>query len=436
MSRLFLLVACIVTLKVTFACVDNDGCRHYQRNSVFYCALSWVKKDCPRLCNLCSVCEDSEISSTCSYYKNRGLCKKNSYIKLICKKTCGMCGNPSCMDEISSARCVFHKTIGNCKTNSWIQKNCKHTCRLCGTTPTSRATTTTKVTRPTTGQRKTTVKASTSTTTTLKPTATKPTGRPNTAPPGSCGISSVASGRVIAGEDSKQGQWPWQVAMQKYGRFFCGGSLIAPEWVLTAAHCVQQTSESSLKIVAGDLHRSKSSGIEQTAKVKLIISHAQYQKPTPLNHDIALIKLSNAFKLNNNVHTVCLPKQGGHVAVGSQCYISGWGKVSHPGSSTNMLQHAALRIISKTECKQKNSFYTPITDQMLCAANKGARQSGCHGDSGGPFVCKDKNGVWTVHGAVSWGSPQCDIRDANTVFARVAALRNWIDAQMKKYKDL
>lgn len=61
----------------------------------------------------------------------------------------------------------------------------------------------------------------------------------------------MASGRVIAGEDSKQGQWPWQVAMQKYGRFFCGGSLIAPEWVLTAAHCVQQTSESSLKIVAG-----------------------------------------------------------------------------------------------------------------------------------------------------------------------------------------
>ena len=70
---------------------------------------------------------------------------------------------------------------------------------------------------------------------------------------------------------------------------------------------------------------------------------------------------------------------------------------------------------------------------MLCAKNKAPfRQSGCHGDSGGPFVCQGNNGGFTLHGAVSWGSPKCDISDASTVFARISALRQWIDDQMTR----
>lgn len=68
---------------------------------------------------------------------------------------------------------------------------------------------------------------------------------------------------------------------------------------------------------------------------------------------------------------------------------------------------------------------------MVCAANKaGSRQSGCHGDSGGPFVCQQPDGSWKLHGAVSWGSPRCDISDASTVFARVSQLRSWIDQEV------
>ena len=68
---------------------------------------------------------------------------------------------------------------------------------------------------------------------------------------------------------------------------------------------------------------------------------------------------------------------------------------------------------------------------MLCAGVKGTRASGCHGDSGGPFVCKDP---WTkrfvLQGAVSWGSPTCNAYDRYTVFARVAKFREWIDYEM------
>ena len=75
-----------------------------------------------------------------------------------------------------------------------------------------------------------------------------------------------------------------------------------------------------------------------------------------------------------------------------------------------------------------NSKYMSITDQMLCGSNgRYARQSGCHGDSGGPFVCQQSDGSYKLHGAVSWGSPRCDSSDSNTVFARVAEFRDWID---------
>ena len=114
-------------------------------------------------------------------------------------------------------------------------------------------------------------------------------------------------------------------------------------------------------------------------------------------------------------------------------FQTGWGKMRHPGSSVEILQQLALTIQSKASCTRKNSKYTTITDQMLCAANTdvSANQSGCHGDSGGPFVCQNTDNSWTLHGAVSWGSPQCNIEDAYTVFAKVGQFRNWIDQKIR-----
>ena len=114
-------------------------------------------------------------------------------------------------------------------------------------------------------------------------------------------------------------------------------------------------------------------------------------------------------------------------------FLPGWGKMTHPGYSVTVLQQLGLTIQDKSSCSRMNSKYTRITDQMLCAANTrvSSNQSGCHGDSGGPFVCQNSNGSWTLHGAVSWGSPQCNIKDAYTVFARVGQFRNWIDQNMQ-----
>ena len=114
---------------------------------------------------------------------------------------------------------------------------------------------------------------------------------------------------------------------------------------------------------------------------------------------------------------------------------TGWGKFQHPGNSHYLLQQLAMIVLDKATCAKKNSVYNKVTDQMLCATNVGngaSEQSGCHGDSGGPFSCKNPNGSWTLHGVVSWGSPRCRITDAYTVFARVGKFRDWVDQKMQK----
>ena len=64
---------------------------------------------------------------------------------------------------------------------------------------------------------------------------------------------------------------------------------------------------------------------------------------------------------------------------------------------------------------------------MVCSGDGGeSRRSGCHGDSGGPFVCKI-GGRWELHGAVSHGSPRCKSTETYTVYARVAYFKKWID---------
>lgn len=107
----------------------------------------------------------------------------------------------------------------------------------------------------------------------------------------------------------------------------------------------------------------------------------------------------------------------------------GWGKTSIVTSTSRLLQ-AALPVVDRETCAERNSFNNHVvTSKMLCAGyNNGITfKSACHGDSGGPFQCEDPDTKkWTLYGIVSWGSPQCNGLDSYTVFTKVSHYISWI----------
>jgi len=265
----------------------------------------------------------------------------------------------------------------------------------------------------------------------------RPTLPPGTTfPPhvGGCGKPDIQGvSRVIAGKTATPNSWPWQILMMFGNRAMCGGTLIAPQWVVTAAHCVYRREQSgAFSIRVGEHDREEFEGPEEDIRVVKVIRHEGYD-PRHINNDIAMFKLERPVKFNKFVSPICLPKA--NVPVGSECYITGWGKTQHPGHMTRYLQQGLLPVVSNKQCYEKNHHRIPIpiTDAMICGGSGGTeRTSGCHGDSGGPFVCK-VNGVWELHGSVSHGSPVCKSTETYTVFSRTFHFLDWIKKNMETH---
>jgi len=262
---------------------------------------------------------------------------------------------------------------------------------------------------------------------------THPTFPPRPPHYGGCGKPDIAGIRVIAGKTAVRGSWPWQILMLYNGQAMCGGTLIAPQWVVTAAHCVYNKERSgAFSVRVGEHDREHWEGTEVDVNVAEVFRHEDYDSRM-LNNDIALFRLDKPVTFNDHVSPACLPSK--KVPVGSKCYITGWGKTRHPGFMAQYLQQGLLPVVSNQVCYEKNKQVIPIqiTDGMICGGSGGtARTSGCHGDSGGPFVC-NVDGVWELHGSVSHGSPVCESTQAFTVFSRTYHFLDWIHDKMAAY---
>jgi trypsin len=204
---------------------------------------------------------------------------------------------------------------------------------------------------------------------------------------------------IVGGYESTPGSRPYQISLQEsYYGHFCGGALIASDWVLTAAHCVAGSSASSLQVRVG-LHRL-SSDAGQTIAVSQIIRHSGYNSNTMVN-DIALLELATPADPSYTplaLPTAAVMSSAG--APGDMVEVSGWGSIYEGSSAPDALQEVAVPVVSNTTCN--NAYGGDIYDSMLCAGYADGGKDSCQGDSGGPMVA-DVDGTFYSVGVVSWG---------------------------------
>lgn len=241
----------------------------------------------------------------------------------------------------------------------------------------------------------------------------------------SLAFSTVAQAKfqqqIVGGTEVKKGELPFQVSLQSSsGSHFCGGSLIKPNWVLTAAHCVQ--SPSAMKIVVG-LHDQKNLAGTETFTAKKIIAHPKFNRTT-LDYDYALIELSGDSSFRTaELNTQEIDTSGG---VPFMVSTSGWGTTSEGSYSLpNILNKVDLPLVSQATCNVKSVYDGSITDRMLCAGYPQGGKDSCQGDSGGPLFTEMANGDFKIVGIVSWGEG-CARAGKYGVYSKVNAMVDWI----------
>ena len=223
---------------------------------------------------------------------------------------------------------------------------------------------------------------------------------------------------IVGGDEATPGEFPFIVSLQA-SRHFCGGSLIASNWILTAAHCVQGGGVRRVVIGAHDLSRLEQAEVFQP---KRVIPHPQYNA-TKTDFDYALIQLDG----NSQFPPIRLASEN----LNEQEFngnpplltVAGWGATKEGSWSTSRrLQKVNVPYVSLADCEL--SYPGDITSQMLCAGFPEGGKDSCQGDSGGPLVGYQNGDAYLV-GVVSWGRG-CARPRYYGVYANVAAQWHWI----------
>nr|XP_015207009.1 PREDICTED: coagulation factor IX [Lepisosteus oculatus] len=235
--------------------------------------------------------------------------------------------------------------------------------------------------------------------------------------------------RIVGGNTCQPGEIPWQVVMiyKAKAQWFCGGSILSQNWIVTAAHCFgNKIPLRSIIIRAGEHDLTKDEGTESNHHIAEVKIHPQYNSTrSQYNHDIALVRLREPIALREFAVPVCLgPKDftEGLMQPGDAAVVSGWGKLAQGGAQSVVLQKVEVPFVDRKNCKI--SSQTEVSRNMFCAGYLGEKKDSCQGDSGGPHVTKYKD-TWFLTGIVSWGEG-CALDGKYGVYTKVSQYYNWI----------
>lgn len=231
---------------------------------------------------------------------------------------------------------------------------------------------------------------------------------------------------IIGGGDAGDSEYPFMAAVgvELNGSFiqFCGAALIAPRFVVTAAHCTEGFEVADARVVLG----STDLDAGQTRQIRAMTMHPEYNGDVTLGNDIAVWELAEPidFLFFPDLFTVELagPPTSDLMLPGALATTIGWG-ASDTGSA--LLQEVHVPIASDEECSAGYPEVESFATQLCAGASEGGIDS-CSGDSGGPLMVRDpERDVWIHAGVTSWGDG-CALPGRPGVYARTAALSDWV----------
>ncbi|XP_066127526.1 kallikrein-6-like isoform X1 [Saccopteryx bilineata] len=218
--------------------------------------------------------------------------------------------------------------------------------------------------------------------------------------------------KVLSGGPCEELSHPYQAALYNKGHLLCGGVLIHPLWVLTAAHC----KKPNLQVYLGKHNIYERESFQEQSSVVWTVVHPGYNAATH-DQDIMLLRLKRRANLSEHIQPLTLERDCS--ANHTSCHILGWGKTAN-NVFPNTIQCAYIHLVPHEECER--AYPDQITQNMVCAGDEKYGKDSCQGDSGGPLVCGDR-----LRGLVSWGNVPCGSKEKPGVYTNVCRYSQWIE---------
>ncbi|CAF1104196.1 unnamed protein product [Rotaria sp. Silwood1] len=238
----------------------------------------------------------------------------------------------------------------------------------------------------------------------------------------SCGCSTSLTliSRIIGGESAVRQSWSWAVSIRTSGEHRCGGTILSPSFIITAAHCFEYITDlKSVTILAGSLTlKPSSNNSSQVRSIAKLYRHPRFD-PSSNRNDVALLRLSSPFNMRHgNIKSICLPSGTVSQPPDNINMIAiGWGITSiSSDKSSSTLRQVTLKSVSLTYSGCKPLIFD--SKLQFCAGIITGGKDTCLGDSGGPLMAFVNN-IWQLHGITSYGNG-CALPEYPGVYTRIS----------------
>ncbi|ETE72364.1 hypothetical protein L345_01814 [Ophiophagus hannah] len=220
---------------------------------------------------------------------------------------------------------------------------------------------------------------------------------------------------IMGGSECYKSEHPFLVYLYNSAGFFCSGTLLNHEWVLTAAHCNRKDIQIKLGIHNVHVHYED----EQIRVPKEKLCCLSTKNCTQWSQDIMLIRLNSSVKNSEHIGPLSLPSSPPNMS--SVCSVMGWGTITSPEVTYPEVPYCVnIQILHNLVCQA--AYPTMSGKNILCAGALEGGKDSCKGDSGGPLICNEQ-----IQGIVSWGRFPCAQLLEPGVYTKVFDYIDWIE---------